>query len=73
MSPDLSDHGDENDNDEDSRIKLVLKHLPGSVSKQRASELLLSIAASMNILFWTIRCEILHNERQVPGTYTQGF
>ena len=40
--------------DEDPRIKDVLSHLSQAVSVKRASELLHSMAASKDLLYWTI-------------------
>ena len=39
--------------DEESRIKDVLENLSKTVSRERASDLLHSMAASKDILFWT--------------------
>ena len=50
---DVSD--DEQSNDEEPRIKDVLKNLSKTVSRKRASDLLHSMAASKDILFWTLR------------------
>ena len=44
--------GDESE-DEEPRIKDVLSHLSRAVSEKRASDLLHSMAASKDILFWT--------------------
>ena len=48
---DVSD--DEQSNDEEPRIKDVLENLSKTVSRKRASDLLHSMAASKDILFWT--------------------
>ena len=50
---DVSD--DEESNDEEPRIKDVLENLSQSVSRKRASDLLDSMAASKDILFWKNR------------------
>ena len=54
---DVSD--DEQSNDEEPRIKDVLENLSKPVSRERASDLLLSMAASKDILFWTPRGQLL--------------
>jgi len=46
-------------NDEDPRIKNVLENLSQTVSRKRASDLLHSMAASKDILFWTRRGQLL--------------
>ena len=63
---DVSD--DEHSNDEEPRIKDVLGNLSKTVSRQRASELLHSMAASKDILFWTPRGQLLRNQRIIPVT-----
>ena len=50
---DVSD--DEHSNDEEPRIKDVLGNLSKTVSRKRASDLLHSMAAYKDILFWTPR------------------
>ena len=50
---------DEQSNDEGPRIKDVLENLSKTVSKEHASDLLQSMAASNDILFWTPRGQIL--------------
>ena len=45
--------GDESEDKEEPRIKDVLSHLSQAVSEKRASDLLHSMAASKDILFWT--------------------
>ena len=59
--------GDESE-DEEPRIKDVLSHLSQAVSEKRASDLLHSMAASKDILFWTPRGQLLRNERIIPVT-----
>ena len=54
---DVSD--DEQSNDEEPRIKDVLENLSEPVSRERASDLLHSMAASKDILFWTPRGQLL--------------
>ena len=54
---DVSD--DEQSNDEEPRIKDVLENLSKPVSRERASDLLHSMAASKDILFWTPRGQLL--------------
>ena len=50
---DVSD--DEQSNDEEPRIKDVLRNLSKTVSRKRASDLLHSMATSKDVLFWTPR------------------
>ena len=59
-----SDDGD----DEEPRIKDVLNNLSNAVSKQEASDLLHSMAASKDILFWTPSGLLLRNQRMIPVT-----
>ena len=59
--------GDESE-DEDPRIKDVLSHLSQAVSEKRASDLLHSMAASKDILFWTPSGQLLRNKRTIPVT-----
>ena len=54
--------------DEEPRIQDVLNHLSQAVSVKRASELLHSIAASKDLLFWTPRRQLLRNKRIIPVT-----
>ena len=54
--------------DEEPRIKDVLSQLSRVVSEKRASELLHSMAASKDILFWTPRGQLLRNKRIIPVT-----
>ena len=63
---DVSD--DEQSNDEEPRIKDVLENLSNTFSRERASDLLPSMAASKDILFWTPRGQILRNNRIIPVT-----
>ena len=63
---DVSD--DEHSNDEERRIKDVLGKLSKTVSRKRASDLLHSMAASKDILFWTPRGQLLRNQRIIPVT-----
>ena len=56
---DVSD--DEQSNDEEPRIKDVLENLSKTVSRERTSDLLPSMATSKDILFWTPRGQILRN------------
>ena len=59
---------EEESDDEEPRIKDVLKNLSNAVSKQRASDLLHSMAASKDILFWTPSGLLLRNQRMIPVT-----
>ena len=59
--------GDESE-DEEPRIKDVLSHLSRAVSVKRASDLLHSMAASKDLLFWTPRGQLLRNKRIIPVT-----
>ena len=45
-----------------------MSHLFQAVLEKRASELLHSMAASKNILFWTPRGQLLRNKRIIPVT-----
>ena len=54
--------------DEEPRIKDVLSHLSRAVSEKRASDLLHSMAASKDILFWTPPGQLLRNKRIIPVT-----
>ena len=63
---DVSD--DEQNNDEEPRIKDVLENLSQSVSRKRASDLLHSMATSKDILFWTPRGQLLRKNRLIPVT-----
>ena len=63
---DVSD--DKQSNDEEPRIKDVLENLSKTVSRKRASDLLHSLAASKDILFWTPRGQLLRNQRIIPVT-----
>ena len=55
--------GDESE-DEEPRIKDVLSHLSQAVLEKRDSELLHSMAASKDILFWTPRGQLLQFRRK---------
>ena len=57
--------GDESE-DEEPRIKDVLSHLSRAVSEKRAFDLLHSMAASKDILFWTPSGQLLRNKRTIP-------
>ena len=48
-----SERSDDESEDEEPRIKDFLSHLSQAVSEKRASDLLHSMAASKDILFWT--------------------
>ena len=63
---DVSD--DEQSNDEEPRIKDVLENLSKPVSRERASDLLHSMAASKVILFWIPRGQLLRKNRIIPVT-----
>ena len=63
---DVSD--DEHSNDEEPQIKDVLGNLSKTVSRKRTSDLLHSLAASKDILFWTPRGQLLRNQRIIPVT-----
>ena len=63
---DVSD--DEQSNDEEPRIKDVLENLSRSVSRKHTSDLLHSMAASKDILFWTPRGQLLRKNRLIPVT-----
>lgn len=65
---DTSESENEESDNEEPRIKDVLDGLSQLVSRQKASELLHSIAASKDILFWTPRGQLLRNQRIIPVT-----
>ena len=58
----------EDSDNEEPRIKDVLENLSKTVSRERASDLLHSMAASKDILFWTPRGQLLRNQRVIPVT-----
>ena len=58
---------EESDNEE-PRVKDVLENLSKTVSRKRAADLLHSMAASKDILFWTARGQLLRNKRIIPVT-----
>ena len=60
---------EENDNEE-PRSKDVLEGLSQLVSRQMASDLLHSMAASKDDLFWTPRGQLLQNQRIIPAGRT---
>ena len=62
---DVSD--DEQSSDEEPRIKDVLENLSKTVSRERASDLLHSMAASKDILFWTPHGQLLRTNRIIPA------
>ena len=49
-------------------MKDVLSHLSGAVPEKRASDLLHSMVASKNILFWTPSGQLVRNKRTIPVT-----
>ena len=59
---------DEQSNDEEPRIKDVLENLSKTVSRDYASDLLHSMAASKDILFWTRCGQILRKSSIIPVT-----
>ena len=59
--------GDESD-DEEPRIKDVLSHLSRAVPEKGASDLLHSMVASKDILFWTPSGQLPRNKRTIPVT-----
>ena len=58
---------EESDNEE-PQIKEVLEGLSQLVSRQMASDLLHSMAASKDVLFWTPRGQLLRNQLIIPVT-----
>ena len=64
----VSGSSDSDSDDEEPRIKDVLSNLSQAVSKKRASDLLHSMAASRDILFWTPRGQLLRSKRIIPVT-----
>ena len=63
-----SESSDNESEDEEPRIKDVFSHLSRAVAEKRASDLLHSMAASRDILFWTPRGQLLRNKRTIPVT-----
>ena len=63
---DVSD--DEQSNDEEPRTNDVLENLSKPVSRERASDLQHSMAASKDILFWTPRGQLLRKNLIIPVT-----
>ena len=63
-----STSSDEENAIEKPRISNVLNNLSPAVSRKYASELLHSMSASKDILFWTPRGELLRNQRRIPVT-----
>ena len=61
-----SERSSDQSEDEEPRIKDVLSHIFQAVSEKRASDLLHSMAASKDILFWTPRGQLLRNKRTIP-------
>ena len=59
---------EEDSSDEEPRIKDFFENLSQTVSRKRASDLLHSMAASKDILFWTPRGQLLRNKRIIPVT-----
>ena len=59
---------DDESEDEEPRIKYVLSHLSRAVSKKRTSDLLHSMSASKDILFWTHRGQLLRNKPFISVT-----
>ena len=59
--------------DEEPRIKDVLSQLSRVVSEKCASELLHSMAASKDILFWTPRGQLLRNKRIIPAQTSPSY
>ena len=53
----------EDSSDEEPHIKDVLENLSQTVSRKRASDLLHSMEASKDFLFWTPRGQLLRNKR----------
>ena len=60
--------GNEESDNEEPRIKEILEGLSQLVSRQMASNLLHSMAASKDVLFWTPRGQLLRNQRIIPVT-----
>ena len=63
-----STSSDEENASEEPRINDVLNNLSPAVSREHASELLHSMSASKDILFWTPRGELLRNQPRIPVT-----
>ena len=65
---DTNESEDEEGHNEEPRIKDVLKGLSQLVSRQKTSDLLHSMAAPKDILFWTPRGQLLRNHQIIPVT-----
>ena len=65
---DANANENEESDKEEPRVKDVLEGLSQLVSRQKASDLLHSMAASKDILFWTPRGQLLRNQRIIPLT-----
>ena len=63
-----STSSDEESASEEPQINDVLNNLSQAVSRKYASDLLHSMSASKDILFWTPRGELLRNQRRIPVT-----
>ena len=63
-----STSSDEESDGEEPRIKDVLNHLSQAVSRNHATELLHTMDAFKDILFWNPRGQLLRNQRVIPVT-----
>ena len=65
---DSNESENEESDNEEPRINEVLEGLSQLVSRQMASDLLHSMAASKDVLFWTPRGQLLRKQRIIPVT-----
>ena len=63
-----STSSDEENTIEEPRINDVLKNISQAVSRKYASDLLHSMSASKDILFWTSRGQLLRNQSRIVVT-----
>ncbi len=63
-----TDSENEEEEQEDPRIQDVLRQISNAVPYQAAQDLLHSMAASKDILFWSPSGEMMRNKRRIPKT-----
>jgi len=59
------DYSDEESDEVEPRVKDVLHNLSQAVSRERALEIMQSMATSKDILFWTPRGQLLRHQRLI--------
>ncbi len=65
---DIDMSSDEDEFEEEPRIQDVLKQLSGAVHNENARNLLHSMAASKDILFWSPNGDLIRHKRRIPNT-----